>query len=371
MSMRAGAKKFTVKLVSEKMPHHAGPSGYDILAKHLDASVHYPVSEKLFLSLPFRLIPAAIMRRIVIRGGVQYYYEPRLCDEICLAADWMLHSRRIYHFLYGENGYRYLGVMKRFKPNRIICTFHLPPKRFLEICHVSHHLRLLDGVIVLARHMVDFFSRFLPRERIFFIPYGVDTEFFQPGESHCDSGKLPFCLTVGQHLRDFRALRSVIERVNEQSGKIRFIIVALPEWQRSFSGLRNVTCLSGITDEELRSLYRRATLLLMPLKDTVANTAVLEAMACGLPMVTSDVGGIKDYVDPEFAVLCERGDSAQMSRTVLELCGDAPRRARMQKAARKHALKFDWRGISDRIIQVYEQVAGLPLYGNLKIRDER
>jgi len=116
--------------------------------------------------------------------------------------------------------------------------------------------------------------------------------------------------------------------------------------------------LSGVSEEQLRDLYRNAALLLMPLEDAVANNAIMEAMACGLPIVTNDTGGIRDYVDTEFALLRAKGDSSAMAEATLSLCADTPRRARMREAARAQALKFDWKIIADHIAQVYERVAG-------------
>lgn len=356
--MKTGNVKYSIKLVSEKHPHHGYHSGYDILERYLGVPVHHPASERPLLSLLFRLIPPRLVNRIVIRGGVQYYWKPRLFDEVCLMAEWMLQGKRIYHFLYGENGYRYLGLMKQFKRNRIICTFHLPPTKFLDIYSVTRHLKRLDGIIVLASHMVDFFSRFVPRERIFFVPHGVDTDFFCPHKSAPDPADMPFCLFVGQYLRDFQTLKSVIERINDQNRGIRFVLVTPPEKHGLFDGLRNIELLSGVSEEQLRDLYRNAALLLMPLEDAVANNAIMEAMACGLPIVTNDTGGIRDYVDTEFALLRAKGDSSAMAEATLSLCADTPRRARMQEAARAQALKFDWKIIADHIAQVYERVAG-------------
>ena len=70
-----------------------------------------------------------------------------------------------------------------------------------------------------------------------------------------------------------------------------------------------LTVRTGLDDEALRDLYRTASCLLLPLLDASACTAIVEAMACGLPIVSSAVGGTEDYVTADVRQLCPRGDA--------------------------------------------------------------
>ena len=69
---------------------------------------------------------------------------------------------------------------------------------------------------------------------------------------------------------------------------------------------------SGLYSEQVRELYRRATLLFLPFIDAAANNGIVEALACGLPIVSTRVGGIPDYVPDDCGRLCAPGDGKIM-----------------------------------------------------------
>lgn len=58
-----------------------------------------------------------------------------------------------------------------------------------------------------------------------------------------------------------------------------------------------VTIHRFISNEQLLYLYNNSRLLFLPLKDSTANNSLLEALACGVPVVATDLPGIKDYTN--------------------------------------------------------------------------
>jgi glycosyltransferase involved in cell wall biosynthesis len=111
-----------------------------------------------------------------------------------------------------------------------------------------------------------------------------------------------------------------------------------------------------VPEAELLRLYRSSALLLLPLVDTVASNTVLEALACGLPIVTTDVGAIRDYVTPECAILVPPGDAAALTAAAVALLNDPARRRAMALAARRQALAFAWPEIVRQLRVVYDSV---------------
>lgn len=92
----------------------------------------------------------------------------------------------------------------------------------------------------------------------------------------------------------------------------------------------------GPDDPDLLELRRQAALLCLPSYGDAAPWAVLEAMACGTPVVASDIGGIADLLGHgEAGLLVPVGDRPALREALMALLGDAPRRAALGTAARE------------------------------------
>ena len=111
-----------------------------------------------------------------------------------------------------------------------------------------------------------------------------------------------------------------------------------------------------VDDDALLREYQSADLFLLPLTDCTANNSLLEAMACGLPLVATDVGGVRDYASVDCAALVPPRDGQAMAEAVLALCRDDGRREAMGRAARGRALELDWDRVAGRLVDVYEAV---------------
>jgi glycosyltransferase involved in cell wall biosynthesis len=164
-------------------------------------------------------------------------------------------------------------------------------------------------------------------------------------------------LFVGQWLRDFATLEAVVRTVQRAAPLTRFRLLLPSDAADRWRGRAGVDVLTGVDDATLRRCYREATLLLMPLRDCTANNAILEAMACGLPIVATDVGGVRDYVDECCALLTAPEDADGMAEAVLALLGDVTRREVMGRAARARSEAFAWPRVADRLLAIYRELA--------------
>ena len=87
--------------------------------------------------------------------------------------------------------------------------------------------------------------------------------------------------------------------------------------------------------------------------------ALLEAGACGLPAVASDVGGVREaLIDGRTGFLVRPGDDEMLAARLGQLVGDAALRARFGGAARSHiSLRFDSARVAPRLEALYDTLA--------------
>jgi len=267
-------------------------------------------------------------------------------------------SRRgeIYHILYGDTDCRYLPLLNGFHGHRVIATYHQPPSELRKGVRESS-VRRLTAALAVASNQVDFLAHLVGPERVFIVAHGVDTAYFVPNDGL--RAYPPIVLSVGAHLRDFKTLSLAASIVGQQEPNARFIIVTHPKHVYHFAALSNVEVRSHLPDNELLRLYQQATLAVFALHDCTASNAMLEAMACGLPIVATDVGGVRDYVDETCARLISPGTAEGLASAIVELLADAGERDRLGTAARERAMRFSFARVAEQMRTVYEQILGL------------
>lgn len=339
-----------VFLVSRRWPHHAAHSGYDVLARHVGTPL--TVADRAA-----RMLPEAVCDRL--RRGMPGYDRASAALELVVARHMASRRDCLYHVLYGDNTYNQLSALVGWRGHQIVVSYHHPPAK-LAVYAPKRIRGSPSAVIVLGRNQLPCFAGAMPPERLFVVPYAVDTEFFRPPGD--DAGREPgTCLFVGAHLRDFDTLRSVIQDARFVAPGLRFLLVLHPAHAQEVKGVvGRFTVYSGLSDTELRRLYQTASLLVLPLSDAVANTTLLEAMACGLPAVVTDVGAVREYAGENEACLVPPHDPGAMLDAIRHLTTDSETRTAMGARARAKALRFAWPAVMGLFEQVYGRVRALP-----------
>lgn len=347
-----------INFISFVMKYHGTHSGYHQLCKYFgverfhSTDNHWASHRLILLRLGSRIINAFLWRT----SGMPLYRRHRFFAECNAMRKIMMKRREIFHFIYGENSYRYAGLVPKLRDSKIICTYHMLPEEFHSFVRHTKHIRRLDAVVVVGSNQIEFFAPYIPRERIFLVPHGIDIEFFRPSRRDPKMENGQTCLFVGNHKRDFLVLREVIQIVNSRRPQAEFVIVTLDKNFLYFEGLRNMVLASNLSDEELLRYYQSSSLLLQPMENCTANNSVLEGLACGLPVIATDVGGIRDYVDDTCAVLVPPKNPELMAEEVISLLEEKSRLKNMSDHSREKAIEFSWPKIAEKMEKVYEKV---------------
>jgi glycosyltransferase involved in cell wall biosynthesis len=83
----------------------------------------------------------------------------------------------------------------------------------------------------------------------------------------------------------------------------------------------------------------------------------LEAMACGVPVVASAVGGLRDLVvDGETGLHAPARDPMRIAQAIRTLTHDSALRFRCATQGRQRALEYAWSSVVDSLLQLYERV---------------
>ncbi len=332
--------------------HHARNSGYEAFGKYVGTPLRPPVD--------FRWTQGPIGWRLHLAFARMtrhpwYTIGAHLTEWHTLGQ--MLRRRRcVFHILYGDSDLWLLRRANRLTGNRVVATFHQPGEDLRALGSIERVARHLDAAILVSETQRPYFEEFLPRERVFVIPHGVNSDFFRPPDEPAPADS---CITVGSHLRDFETLRTAIRLVWETNPRMRFVAVGTRSDKKSwFPELDDprIRFFDGISDEQLRSAYRDATIGVLAFHDATANNAMLESMACGLPLVATDVGGVKDYVPPGAGVLCPQGDPRALADGILKMLADRAMRAQMARVSRQTAVALDFARVAERSAEVYRRV---------------
>ena len=117
--------------------------------------------------------------------------------------------------------------------------------------------------------------------------------------------------------------------------------------------------LFGIPDEVLRFVYAGSVALLMPSLFEGFGLPVIEAMACGTPVVASNIPAIRE-VAGNAAVLCDPMDAKGLGAAIVRLALDGDARSRLVGLGLERARRYDWDEAARSFIRAVRQVAGTP-----------
>jgi glycosyltransferase involved in cell wall biosynthesis len=209
-------------------------------------------------------------------------------------------------------------------------------------------------------------------EKIKVLHNGVDLVHFKPipGKKQEMRGKLRIpqnaivALTV-RRLVYKNGIDTLIDSANiavKKNPKVVFLVVGKGPDQNSVQarirqlGIENNFLLAGfVSDEDLPFYYNTADFFVLPSKSGEGLPLVaLEAMACGLPVIATDVGGIKEILMEDFGRLVPPNQPELMAKAILEFSSVdlSSRRLELRRTVEE---KYNWDKNVETLVGIYEE----------------
>ncbi len=159
-----------------------------------------------------------------------------------------------------------------------------------------------------------------PGHRIYRVGNGVDCDFFSPGERKYEKPESVGMVFYSGKNATHKGMDigfDVMKKINKRFPEIRFIVAGLKKdgYIPDF-----IEFINGRNSENMRLFYRKTDILLFPSFEDASPNPPMEAMACGCALVTTDVGGIRDFArQNESALICKPGDVDGLTESITYL----------------------------------------------------
>lgn len=231
------------------------------------------------------------------------------------------------------------------------------------ILHVTNYiLHKCNRVIVVSKALKNYiFEKMTTSIDITVIPDGINTRKWHP----LNNKRGEFILYVGALTKN-KGIEYLIKAMPEiicRYPSFRLVIVGEgPERMHLEEmvievGLNKtaVTFTGPLPPDRVRQRMQQAKLFVLPSKSEGLGVVLLEALACGTPVVASKVGGIVDVISNEVGYLVPPSEPSALSKAICLMLDHELQWQQMSQSARDRSRNYDWEKISLHMIRVYQQ----------------
>jgi glycosyltransferase involved in cell wall biosynthesis len=203
------------------------------------------------------------------------------------------------------------------------------------------------------------------------VPKGVDADWFRPAgpnlRRELGLEQKRVILGVGRlvPIKNMTLLVDAFARVATSDPTAHLVLVGEGPEQSSLAALaarhdlsQRVTFVGYVPQDALGPYYRTADLFVLSSDFDNSPNVVLEAMACGLPVISTNVGGAAEYIVPrDGGALVAARDEQALAAAIEEWLRDPGKRRAAGAFNRQRVVQqFSWRASAQRLLEVYQTV---------------
>ena len=286
---------------------------------------------------------------------VAHYLGLRLAHELDIPCV------ETYHTFFEEYIHHYLP----FLPRKLACA----AARFIS----RRQGNSVDAMIVPSRPMLETLQTYGVSTRTEIIPTGLQPHSFAPGDGmgfrdrYGIARERPMLLFVGRvaHEKNIGFLLRVVQRARQDVADVLLVIAGEGPARAGLmqevenSGLSGNVLFIGYLDRhtELNNCYRAADIFVFSSRTETQGLVLLEAMAQGVPLVSTAEMGTRDVLHEGAGVWIAKEEVEAFSAKVVRMLGDADARRWLGEAGRDYALGWSAARLAARMQDFYQSVS--------------
>jgi glycosyltransferase involved in cell wall biosynthesis len=250
-----------------------------------------------------------------------------------------------------------------------------PMARAYRRMNYPRSARLADAIIINSQSLRSEIQRYLKvdERKLKLIYEAVDHDLFKPGDAGAARARVesygvtkPFVLFVSS-LWPYKNCDGLLRAWALARGDLedrQLVVVGSGRDEKYLASLRALAAELGISQDvvftgavplqETVSFYRAADVFVYPSLNETFGLPILEAMACGCPVVTSDTSAMPETAGSA-AVLSDPKDPASVAKAIVEAAG--PDRDRLRDLGLRRAGQFTWGATAAATLDVYREAA--------------
>ena len=235
--------------------------------------------------------------------------------------------------------------------------------------------KISDHIQTISSYLADWAKSMGATCPIIVTPNGVDTRFFAEDISVAEASELrrslnkhegdTLLITTGR-LVVKNAVADILKSLTYLPKQVKFVSVGggylegeLKALARQLKIEDRVTFVPYLPSKDLPSYLHVADIFVRPSLSEGLGNSFLEAMAAGIPVIATPVGGIPDFLkDGQTGLFCEVNNPQSIAQKVEKLIRDTESRDFIVKNAREMVVaRYDWKNISSQMLELFKGVA--------------